>query len=58
MLIEEFGPNITHIKGCTNTVANTLSRLNFNSDVSNKKHKNLTSLKPIEHKNNFNVLHN
>ena len=41
MLIEEFGPNITYIKGSTNTIADALSRLNFSGNISNKKYNKL-----------------
>ena len=37
MLIKEFRPNITYIKSSIGTIAGALLRINFNSNVSNKK---------------------
>ena len=33
LLIEEFGPEIIYIKGVDNTVANAISRLDYNPDL-------------------------
>ena len=41
LLIEEFGPNIVYIKGITNTVADAISRLEYDAKINSNRHCNL-----------------
>ena len=54
MLVEEFGPTITYIKGTSNTVADALSRLDFTGNPSESKvNKNFCTVARLATRNTY-----